>query len=175
MTNHYFLEEFINHSIFTTSFSISTSASSHVLHSYASATLAVFIGGGLAFAYTKYLEKTKTRREVLSEFSSDLNSILRLCEDYWLGDHSNKDEKVKLEKSGHILASKILATTEYRPLIKKLMKKSFNDFESLDVRLFMLATGGGFQTRGMASSPETYAEISTVIYKTELILRELRS
>lgn len=155
--------------------SLSFPQPTHVVHSYASATVAVLVGGALAYLYTRHLEKKKSQRDMLAEFSDDLKAIQNLCEEYWLGDHKDTKEAPKLIKAGHILGAKILATTEYRPLIKKLMKNSYEDFESLDVRLFMLATGGNFQTNKMAASPQTYAEISSVIFKTELILRELRS
>lgn len=155
--------------------SISFPQPTPAFHSYASSILAVLVGGVLAYAYTLRLENKKSQREVLAEFSEDLKAIQNLCEMYWLGDHEDENEAPKLDKAGHVLASKLMATTEYRPLMKKLMKERYEDFESLDVRLFMLVTGGSFQTSRMEASPQNFAEISSVIFKTELILRELRS
>ncbi len=145
------------------------------IHSYGSAVAAVLIGAALAFYYSKRLEKRKAQIATLLEFSTDLNAIRTLSEEYWLGDHSDKKEKSKLAVAGYKLCAALMATTEYRSLMISLLGKRFSDFENLDTRLMIVATGGNFQTSMMKASPETYQEISYLVFKTEAILRELRS
>ena len=154
---------------------IPSSAAASAAHSYFSAISAVVVGGILAYIYTKRLEKRKAQLLLISEFSSDLRKISDLCEQYWLGDHADENKKTELAAVGYKLRAALMATAEYRELIKSLMGDQFNNFDKLDTRLTMLATGGDFQTSRMKSSPETFQEITSVILKTEMILRTLRN
>lgn len=154
---------------------VSSSAAAPAFHSYLSAISAVVVGAVLAYVYTKRLEKRKAQLLLINEFSSDLRRISELCEQYWLGDHSDESKETELAAVGFKLRAALMATAEYRELIKSLMGDQFNDFDKLDIRLTMLATGGNFQTSSMKSSPETFQEIASVILKTEMILRTLRN
>ena len=144
-------------------------------HTYLSAILAVALGALFAFVYTWYLENRKAKREVLLDFSSDLQRISELSEEYWLGDHSTPEKRERLSKVSHVLQAKLQSTTEYRPLIERLMKKRFDEFDELDAELFIAATGDPFQTPKMKYSPDKFKEISAYITKIELVLRDLRS
>lgn len=150
------------------------SNSTSPVHGYFSALLAVILGAALAYFYSRRLEKRKAHLLLISEFSNDLRKISELCEIYWLSDHTESARKKELEAVGYQLRSALTATAEYRELIKSLMGSRFADFDSLDTRLTMVATGGNFQTKAMKSSPETFQEIMSLILKTELILRTIR-
>lgn len=156
-------------------FIVNQPASPPVYHSYLSNITAVIVGAAVAFWYTKYINKSNSEKETLSEFSSDLKEILLLCENYWLWESSVDKTDDDLKKLGYILSARLLATAEYRPLIKKLMDNKFDDFDALDTKLTIVATGGNFQTTKMSPEPHTYQQICSIVYKTELILRELRS
>lgn len=145
------------------------------LHSYGSAIIAVLVGALLAFLYSKQLEKRKAEISMLLEFSADLNTIKSLSEEYWLGNHSDKNKKLYLDSVGYKLRAALMATTEYRELMSSLLGRRFHEFNELDIRLMMAATGGNFQTSKVAASPSTYQEIAFLIFKTEAILRDLRS
>lgn len=153
----------------------SYSATTSVVHTYLSAIPAVVLGALLAYAYTKRLEKKKITLSLISDFSSDLRKINDLCEKYWLGDHSDVSRQPELAAVGYKLRAALMATAEYRELMRSLMGPRFEDFDKLDTLLTMAATGGNFQTSSMKSSPETFQEISSLVLKTELILRTLRS
>lgn len=112
---------------------------------------------------------------MLLEFSADLNTIKSLSEEYWLGNHSDKNKKLYLDSVGYKLRAALMATTEYRELMSSLLGRRFHEFNELDIRLMMAATGGNFQTSKVAASPSTYQEIAFLIFKTEAILRDLRS
>lgn len=146
-----------------------------VYHSYISNITAVLVGAAVAFAYTKYINKSNSEKEILSEFSADLKEVLRLCEEYWLWKSSTDKDPDELDRLGFILSSRLFATAEYRPLMQKLMGNRFSEFDALDSRLTIVATGGNFQTKRMSPEPQTYQQICSIIFKTELILRQLRS
>lgn len=150
-------------------------ASPPVYHSYLSNITAVVVGAAVAFWYTKHLNKSNSEKETLSEFSTDLKEVLRLCEEYWLWKSSPNTDPNELDRLGVILSSRLFATAEYRPLIQSLMGDRFSEFDALDTRLTIVATGGNFQTKRMAPEPQTYQQICSIIFKTELILRQLRS
>ena len=150
-------------------------ASPPVYHSYLSNITAVVVGAAIAFGYTKYLNQSNSEKETLSEFSSDLKEVLKLCEEYWLWKSSSNTDHNELERIGVVLSSRLFATAEYRPLIQRLMGDKFDEFDALDTRLTIVATGGSFQTRRMTPEPHTYQQICSIIFKTEMILRDLRS
>lgn len=177
MTSKYFYNEYIDwkeYFIGDILFSIKNDASP-VYHTYLSAVLAVLLGALLAFLYTKRIEKRKAYHQVIIDFSSDLKSIMNLCEDYWLGDHHDNKERIRLNKMSYLISAKLNETNEYRPLMEELLGEKFSDYENLDEKLFEVATGGNFQTSKMQSCPETFMEISSLIVKIEHCLRETRS
>lgn len=149
--------------------------STSVIHTYFSAISAVLFGAILAYLYTRRLEKRKAEILIIAEFSNDLKKISDLCERYWLADHSDNGKKAELAVVGYKLRAALTATAEYRELMKTLMGKKFQDFDVLDTRLSMIATGGNFQSSSMKAAPETFQEINSIIAKTEFILRSLRN
>ncbi len=140
-----------------------------------SSIVAVMVAALLAYIYTKNIEAKKAKIHVLEEFSRDLAKIAYLSEIYWLGDHSDQSKRHELLAAGYKLRSALMATAEYRGLMKSILKEDFIDFDSLDVKLFIACTGGKFQTSAMEASPETFQEISSLITKTEQIYRSRKS
>lgn len=145
------------------------------IHSYLSASTAVIFGAVCAGLYTSYLNHLSSKNDIIKDYLLDLDEIERLCAAYWLFDENTTGIHSSQEQIGHELRAKIEATSSYSDLSKKILEDRFEHFQSLDDELFMVATGGSFQTANAESSPETYSMIMSIITEMRKLLREKRN
>lgn len=137
----------------------------------------VILGAILAFFYTFYLNVRTSRNDVLKDFHSDLDRIEKLCSDYWLGNYQFTDEAQKkaMEAIGHQLRAKLAELARYRETTRSLFsKKNYDLYYQLDLELFLIATGGEFQTEKMNASPETYNKILDIVSDMRSLIRTTR-
>jgi hypothetical protein len=130
-----------------------------------------------AFCYTLYFNIRTARNDILKDFYSDLDEIERLAAEYWLSNHSSENfhDKNKLDIVGFKLRAKFNASMEYRDLHLSMFNRcAQNKYRELDIKLFINATGGNFQTKNMQASPETYNEIVNIIYQMKTLIRSRR-
>lgn len=144
------------------------------VHAYLSAATAVLLGATAAGAFTSYLNHLSTKNENIKDYLADLDVIEKLCRGYWLFEGCPKNDSARLEAIGHELRARVQSTASYETLSRSILGKRYKTFEELDVRLFMTATGGTFQTSSFAPSPQTYGEVLEIITEMRRLLRQQR-
>lgn len=138
----------------------------------------VIVAASCAFGYTFYFNVRSARNDVLKDVHSDLSDIESLVTEYWLGDHSSKVKKTKLslDAVGHELRAKLNSSMIYRDRYLYFFKKKDRiQYNDLETKLFMKATGGDFQTQKMQASPQTYNDIIVILYDLRALMRKTRS
>ena len=143
------------------------------IHSYLSAISAVITGVLAASIFTAYFNHLSTKNENIKEYLRDLDEIEKLCRSYWLFEGCLEGKLSRLENIGHELRAKLDAT-KFENLSRSILGERYEKFDDLDLRLFMAATGGSFQTMSVQPSPEVYGEIMVIITEMRALLREQR-
>ncbi len=141
------------------------------IHTYLSSVLAVSVASIAAYVFTSYLNFLSAQNDLIKDYIADLDEIEVLCAEYWLNKSTHENNR---EQISHKLRAKLDATTYYEQLTKTILKSRFERFRDLDLELFVAATGGTFQTANFEVSPETYGEITSIIFEMRCILRQRR-
>ncbi|MCP3895085.1 MAG: hypothetical protein GY706_10720 [Bacteroides sp.] len=144
------------------------------IHSYLSAGLAVILGAVAAGTYTAYLSHLSTKNENIKDYLNDLDEIEQLCRNYWLFDGGSEECRARHDAISHELRAKLEATSSYDELSRSILGSRYQHFTKLDLELFMVATGGTFQTKKFAVSPEVYSQVMKITTEMRGLLRKQR-
>jgi len=144
------------------------------IHLYLSAGVAVLLGALVASVFTAYFNHLSTKNENINEYLKDLGEIEKLCRNYWLFEGPMDEGASQLGNLGHELRAKLDATASFESLSKSILGERYDQFTELDVKLFMAATGGTFQTQSFLPSPEVYGEVMQIITEIRALLRQQR-